>query len=476
MTLDPSPPSDELFLPFVTTVRRDHPSLGIPKLLALLKTQQPEWSVSEKRLRKAVQSLTLDEQGRESMDEPGLVATTGLDPSITSLAASTAPKVKVRMFGGEKGKGLVARERIHKGEVVWQEEPWIVTSSPQLYSALLGKQMCSHCFFLFSRPSPPMSAPCPHCDQAVFCNRLCASKASSSSHPDLLCPGLNPAAQPLWKLIRDTNGRYLETAAKIVAKWRWERELGDKGKAKEIEQRVWNGMARVSMEEREKEKKEWKLFAELKRGEWKHAHSLLLQALNPSEGDKSYKVVQKLLTKASKRSPIPLSEGEIQRWFSMDSFLELLGLAALNSEDSGGLYALHAHLNHACEPNIAALNLSKAFVPPSSSELPCEVPDPSQSGPRGTNKLTLLARRTINPGEELTIPYVNFNMPRGDRRQMLRESYGFWCDCPKCKREEGKEREGDDLATSSKESTREMIDKMKSMQMFQGTGEKVDAR
>ena len=34
------------------------------------------------------------------------------------------------MFGGEKGKGLIAKEKIERGDVVWQEEPWIVTADP----------------------------------------------------------------------------------------------------------------------------------------------------------------------------------------------------------------------------------------------------------------------------------------------------------------------------------------------------------
>jgi hypothetical protein len=47
-----------------------------------------------------------------------------------------------------------------------------------------------------------------------------------------------------------------------------------------------------------------------------------------------------------------LGEEEEARWFSFDSFCQLLGLAGLNQEDSGGLYALHAHLNHDCDPNV----------------------------------------------------------------------------------------------------------------------------
>lgn len=83
------------------------------------------------------------------------------------------------------------------------------------------------------------------------------------------------------------------------------------------------------------------------------AHTLLLTALNPPETDKSQitKSFYKTLRKRRKQTT-PLSEEEEARWFSFDSFCELLGLAGLNQEDSGGLYAVHAHMNHDCEPNI----------------------------------------------------------------------------------------------------------------------------
>jgi hypothetical protein len=60
---------------------------------------------------------------------------------------------------------------------------------------------------------------------------------------------------------------------------------------------------------------------------------------------------------------------------------------------------------------------------------------------RGTNRLTMIARRTIHPGEELTIAYVDYKSPRSRRREQLREVYGFWCHCVKCRRQEGKPEE-----------------------------------
>ena len=95
------------------------------------------------------------------------------------------------------------------------------------------------------------------------------------------------------------------------------------------------------------------MFGDLRKGEWRYARHLILQTLNPGPEDKAYKAVQRILTRIAKKTPVELSEEEQERWFSERSLLELMGLAALNSEDSGGLYALHAHLNHSCDPNLA---------------------------------------------------------------------------------------------------------------------------
>ena len=94
------------------------------------------------------------------------------------------------------------------------------------------------------------------------------------------------------------------------------------------------------------------------------AHTLLLKALNPPESDKSQatKSFYKTLRRR-RRNPSSLSEEGESRWFSFDSFCELLGLAGLNQEDSGGLYAIHAHMNHNCEPNIRVSPINQSRVP-----------------------------------------------------------------------------------------------------------------
>ena len=130
-----TPSEDELHTT-VVKLRADHPALGIGKLHAQLKVDQPTWAMSEKRFRKALQALaptTTNGDGTDNSNDSQkdlkvteLVAETGLDPTIDT--AAVAPKVKVKMFKGGKGKGLVARENILEGEILWAEDPWIVTA------------------------------------------------------------------------------------------------------------------------------------------------------------------------------------------------------------------------------------------------------------------------------------------------------------------------------------------------------------
>jgi hypothetical protein len=106
------------------------------------------------------------------------------------------------------------------------------------------------------------------------------------------------------------------------------------------------------------------IIEETRMSDFHRAHTLLLGALNPAEADKSTnaKTFRKLLRKRRKNLG-PLSEKEEVRWFSFESFCQLLGLAGLNQEDSGGLYAIHAHLNHDCEPNVR-VRLAHFFFDP----------------------------------------------------------------------------------------------------------------
>ena len=74
------------------------------------------------------------------------------------------------------------------------------------------------------------------------------------------------------------------------------------------------------------------------------------------------------------------------------------------------VFPLASSLNHSCDPN-------------------CEVAYVDDA------RVLVVARRTLKPGEELTIAYVDVDADVGERRDELREVYGFECVCERCSRE-----------------------------------------
>ena len=118
-------PSEDDLKAALLTLKTETPTLGVPKIHALLLATHEEWTVSEKRTRKVLQSAGLVQTSAASAATPGQVFPSsrmieGLD------VAKWTPKVEVRFFGKAKGKGLVAREPIANGETVWKEDPFIL--------------------------------------------------------------------------------------------------------------------------------------------------------------------------------------------------------------------------------------------------------------------------------------------------------------------------------------------------------------
>jgi hypothetical protein len=108
----------------LVALKKEKPTLGVVKTHTLLLEAHPTWAVSEKRVRKILQS-------------EGLVATdNGIGPPIATYPVSHlnksldvtkwSSKVKVHHFNAIKGKGLVATDKISENEVLWKEDPFIL--------------------------------------------------------------------------------------------------------------------------------------------------------------------------------------------------------------------------------------------------------------------------------------------------------------------------------------------------------------
>lgn len=126
-------PSEEELKTALVDLRAENPTLGIPKLHALLLSKQPSWIVSEKRTRKVVQSagLTVEPPQGKNADPTQIYPSSKLVETLD--VTKWTPKVAVKYFGKRKGKGLVAKEAISEGEVVWKEDPFII--APEWYAS-----------------------------------------------------------------------------------------------------------------------------------------------------------------------------------------------------------------------------------------------------------------------------------------------------------------------------------------------------
>lgn len=84
-------------------------------------------------------------------------------------------------------------------------------------------------------------------------------------------------------------------------------------------------------------------------------------------------------------------------------------------EAHGGLYALHSHLNHSCTPNISVRHFDQRTA---------------------LSRITLVAKKDIEVGEELLVTYVDPDLGLRARRDLIK-SWGFGvCSCPRCMEEE----------------------------------------
>src|SRR6267154_1401249 len=142
-----SPPDEDLKAA-VAFLKKEHPALGIAKLHALLLSDNPSWAVSEKRLRRILKNSNPDSPLTQHQGLEYVTTDTTLGPGPSSSPSTTVSKaahiyplstlvegldlsrwtttIKVKYFDRIKGKGLVAKDPISEGQVVWKEDPFII--------------------------------------------------------------------------------------------------------------------------------------------------------------------------------------------------------------------------------------------------------------------------------------------------------------------------------------------------------------
>ncbi|KAF9481594.1 SET domain-containing protein [Pholiota conissans] len=397
-----TPPEGELTQALIELKKQD-PQLGISKVHALLLKNYPDWIVSEKRTRKILQSQGLIVSAPSSASEPAVYPSSRVIPSL-DIRQWTA-KVAVKYFDKKKGKGLVAAEPIEEGETIWREDPFVIAPEWEIFDLQQSSSACGYCTTPLILDSPLINA-CPASSSAAFCpsrfcNRLCLAR-SAKCHP-LVCPAQNPASAPLLKFAKDSQWMALHALTQCTSRVLLSNQYGDAALHSDWD--IVKGMAELSLEERFKYSFKSASNPEPDRGTWKKAYTLYVQAFKEPKLPQDQKKLAKILKR-------PLREDIDRELFDYEAgFLRMLGRMSLNLEAHGGLYTLHAHLNHACDPNVSVRHLDTR---------------------NALSRISVLALRPIRKGEELVVTYVNPKLGYKARQDELR-GWGFGaCTCTRC--------------------------------------------
>lgn len=124
----------------------------------------------------------------------------------------------------------------------------------------------------------------------------------------------------------------------------------------------------------------------------------------------------------------------------------------VDMEAHGGIYTLHSHVNHSCNPNTSIRHLDQRTA---------------------LSRITVLAKKPIKANEELVITYVNPKLGYKARREELR-AWGFGkCKCDRCVDEErvalasfrkgGKNPEGEEGETEREDRERRVQEELDDM-------------
>lgn len=367
-------------------------------------------------------------------------------------------------FHPETGKGVFAHRDIEEGEEIMRDEPLIITQTldsqivaPACYMcardllsaedyfsgtwAKMPKNLKNICDLYW--PKCQQFGCKEGCDKELYCSEHCRDKAYSTYHR-VLCPKLNPGAQRLWDFHRESQG----VVAKALLKHLSGKEATSQTQA--ILEKLKNIPSPMFLA------RMWAIMTVRAENmvtpgnqptteQWAGAKSIFRRFIGyGTEGyaekvGKLVDIMNEAFNNDTRPVNYPITQKEYEiRYYQMACNTQAYGQHVCNykvftralkankidmtqfddhwrGEPAealfGGMFDLHASLNHACVPN-------------------CNVVDDFIGDTIGVKVVTT---RAVKKGEELTIPYIDIHLPRLQRRTGLHEGWSFWCQCARCR-------------------------------------------
>lgn len=169
-------------------------SLGIGKLCAQILKENPEWTLSEKRLKTILKQAGLKWGDASSSEAQAELAANGNGNSSSSkkkkksggaakkgdsaIPSSRLDKdvpmpsgVRAVYFDEVKGKGLVADREFKEGETLFTEEAFVAAPPAHAYNQVASGELCTQCFLPVASSSLNVACGQKDCS-ARFCSRL----------------------------------------------------------------------------------------------------------------------------------------------------------------------------------------------------------------------------------------------------------------------------------------------------------------
>lgn len=399
-------------------------SLGMGKLHALVKDRHPNWSVSEKRVKTLLKNFGLLANNANQQFTYANDIESQYTPDI-----DLPEKVKIVMTS-KRGKGLYAKNKISKGDLIWEESQLFYIPPLANVNLIKGGKACSYCGKLLTQSSSNSGISvlkgldCNVCTE-IWCSQVC-KKIDFQLHGLLKHNIYNPNSRGSSKKMIDANA-FLELQDYCL-KEQWNalyaitiiyaNILTDKSGVKG---KQFGAMARVSQNIRYKA-----LNSSAGSFDNMQGGALFVEEQQERLWKEGYEKFVNVFPKSS-------DSGDI----SYEEFMYMMGTYNINNLDSC-IYLVQSHLNHNCDPNTSV----------------------ETSTTVRTKGLKVFAARDIKAGEELTTTYVNPSYTVQQRRRELRVNWGFLCGCQKCKNDlQSQQRRKSSSIPSAKEGKgiREML-------------------
>lgn len=367
--------------------------LGVSKLHALVKENNPNWSLSEKRLKTVLKSFNLLNSAQQFTYANEI--TSKETPNLT------LPKNVRLQFTKNRGKGLYSTNSLKEGELIWEEKTPLFFIPPlDRLNIIANSKACTYCGSLISTNNSSRSVlkglDCNVCKD-VWCSQFC--KKTDKIH-QLLKHNVyhdDTTKKSSKKQIISSNWIKYETFCHDN-KWNAAFAVGlihaycinDKSG---VLSKQFDAMAKVRQDIRYKAIDSSGIGASFDNS-------------NNGGGALFVKEQQVSLWKQGHEmfnSIFPLNQ------VSYEEYLTFLGTYNINNIDSS-LFLTQSHLNHNCDPNVRVV-----------------------FGDKKTDGIKVYAKREIRANEELTTSYVNPSHSLNQRLRELRVNWGFICNCNKCK-------------------------------------------